>query len=94
MSEHGYHILFSIVVEMVRLVALVQDISHHLWWWRIDNGRRDDVGHVAVVPILGYSQFRIRIKLANSRKVNISSKTRLACMFKVQHDPHTLELSL
>lgn len=44
---------------MMDLIALVEDVTHNLRWWRIDNGRRDDIGHVPMISILRYLRFRI-----------------------------------
>lgn len=71
MSEHRDHVFLGIVIEVVRFIALVQNISHHLWRWRIDDCGGDDVGHVPMVPVLGYPQLGIGVKLADRSKMDI-----------------------
>ena len=37
-SKYGYHILVSVGIEMMHLVSFVDDISHHVGGWCIDDG--------------------------------------------------------
>ena len=59
-------VLTNIVIEVVCLVALIENVSHHLRWRSIDNSRRYNVCHVSMISIFGYLEFWVREKLANS----------------------------
>ena len=37
---------------MMSFVALVEYIRHHVWWWRIDDSRGNNVWHVPKVLVL------------------------------------------
>lgn len=39
MRKHRDHVLICLVIEVMDLVALIEDVSHHLWWGGINNGR-------------------------------------------------------
>ena len=57
--KHWDHVFVCLMIKMMDSVALVKNISHHLCWGGIDNGRRYDVSHVAMITVLGYSELRI-----------------------------------
>ena len=52
MSEHRYHILISLLIEMMSFIAFVENVGHVVWWRRVDNCGRNYVGHVSMVFIL------------------------------------------
>ena len=88
MSKHWYHVLISLKlrqynyivrrnvyylgVQMMHLVALVENISHHFWWRCIDNSGRDNVSHVSMITVFRYLKRRIGEEPANSGKMNIA----------------------
>src|SRR5690348_6873834 len=74
MSKDRYHVLIRVRVEMMNFVPLVDDVRHHIWKRRVDNGRRDDVRHVSVVFVFGDVELLVGVELAHSGKVNIASK--------------------
>jgi hypothetical protein len=51
--EHGDHVFVGLLVEVVDLVALVEDVCHEVWRRGVGYCRGDDVGHVAEVFVLG-----------------------------------------
>jgi hypothetical protein len=53
MREYWYHVLVSLIVEMVDFVSFVDDVGHHIGRRGVDNGRRDDVHHVPMVLVFG-----------------------------------------
>lgn len=68
MNEHWNHTLISLleimiqyrekigfaylIVKMVQLIALVKNVPHHVRRGRIHDGRRDHIGHVAMILVL------------------------------------------
>ena len=38
-GEHGDHVLISMMIQVVNLVSLVDNVTHHLRRRSIDNGR-------------------------------------------------------
>lgn len=73
MSEDGNHVFVSRRVEVVHLVTFVEDVSHHLRGWCVDDGRGDDVGHVAVVLVFGDAEFGIGVELAYACQMDVSA---------------------
>jgi hypothetical protein len=59
---------------MVHLVALIENIRHHLWRGSIDDRRAGDVWHVSVILILRYVELLVRIELTDSGKVYVASQ--------------------
>ena len=59
---------------MVDLISLVQHICHHVWRRCIDNGRRNDIGHVAMILVFRYTNFLWRIELSYSTQVYVTTK--------------------
>lgn len=59
MGKHRNHVLIGVTVEMVSLVTPIENIGHVVWWRRIDDGRRDDISHVAMVSVFWYLQLRV-----------------------------------
>ena len=89
MSEHWNHTLISLleimiqyremlgltylIVKMVQLITLIKNVAHHFRRRRIHDGRRDHIGHVAMILVLCYLQLRIRDKLADSCHMNVAA---------------------
>lgn len=89
MSEHGDHILIGLTaisistkgsktllylaVKMVYLVALVENVAHHLRRRSINDSGRNNVGHITMIVIFWYLQLRVGIKLANRSQMHISA---------------------
>ena len=73
MSEDGYHILIRIIIKVMDFVSLVEEIGKRIWRGRIDDSRRNDVRHIAMIAIFRDGKLRIRIKLTHSRKVYITA---------------------
>lgn len=61
------------MVKMMQLITLIKNVPHHLRRWRIHDGRRDHIGHVAMILVFWYLQLRIREELADSCHVNIAA---------------------
>lgn len=58
---------------MVCLVALVENVSHHLWRGCINDSGRNDVGHVTMIAVFWDFQLRVGVKLANSSQMYITA---------------------
>jgi len=71
MSENGDHVLIGRWVEMVDLISLVDDISHHIRGRRVDDCRRDDIGHVSEIFVLGNVQLLVGEELSYGSQVHI-----------------------
>lgn len=54
MSKHRYHILVGVLIKVMGFVAPVEDVGHIVGWRRVNDSRRNYVGHIAVISILGY----------------------------------------
>lgn len=54
MSEHWYHILVRVMIQVVGFVAPVEDVGHVVGWRRVHDSGRDYIGHVSVIFILRY----------------------------------------
>lgn len=72
-GEHRDHVLIGVLVQMMYLVALVEDVGHEVRRRRVDDSGRDNVWHVAEILVFGKFEFGIRVELANSRKMNIAA---------------------
>ena len=70
-------------IEMMDSVALVEDIGHHVRGWRVDNSRRNDVGHISEVLIFWNIQRLSTVELTNSSKMNIASECILVKMHHI-----------
>lgn len=94
MSKHWYHVLISLKlcqysyvdrrnvyylsVQMMHLVAPVEDISHHFCWRCIDNSGGDNVCHVSMITVFRYLKRRIGEEPANSGKMNVAPISRIS----------------
>lgn len=74
MGKHRDHVLVGILVEVVHLVALVEDVCHQVWWWSVDDGRRDDIRHVAKVFVFGQLKLGVGVELSDRSQVDIAAK--------------------
>lgn len=72
--EDRNHVLVGVGIQVVDLVALVENVGHHVWRGRVDNGRRDNVGHIPRILVLWNLQLLVGIELTNSTKVHITSE--------------------
>ena len=78
MGEDRNHVLISLGVKVMNLVAFVDYVCHHFWRRRVDDGRGDHVGHISMVPVFRDTEFLVAVKLSNGCKVDITSKNRHA----------------
>jgi hypothetical protein len=74
MREHRDHVLVRVLVEVVHLVALVEDVCHQIGRRSIDNGGRDDVGHVAEILVLGQLKLRVGVELSDRSQVDVAAE--------------------
>lgn len=58
---------------MMNLISSIQEISNRVRWRRVNNGRRDNVWHVAVVTIPWNLEFWIGIELPDRCKMYITT---------------------
>jgi hypothetical protein len=59
---------------MMDLVALIDDICHHIWRRGVDYGGRHNVWHVSVILVLGNVQFLVAVELTDSCQMNVTTK--------------------
>ena len=57
--KHGDHDFIGLLVKVMDFVALIQDIGHNVRRWSVGNGRRNDIGHVTEILVLGEPLLRI-----------------------------------
>jgi hypothetical protein len=71
--EHGDHVFVGLLVEMMDFVALVQDVSHQVWRWRICDRRRDNIGHIAGILVFRKTKLWVGEELSNRGQVNVTT---------------------
>jgi hypothetical protein len=52
MCEDGNHVFVRVGIEVMYLVALVENVGHHVRRRRVDYSGRDDVGHIPSILVL------------------------------------------
>jgi hypothetical protein len=68
----GNFMKLYLVIEMVNLIAFVEDIAHHFGRGRVYDGGRDYIGHISMILVLGYFQLGIGVELTNGCKMHIA----------------------
>ena len=71
--EDRNHVFIRLLVKMVHLVSLVEDIRHQIRWWRIDDGRGNDVRNIPEVFVPRDVEFWIREKPAYRGEMDITT---------------------
>lgn len=71
--ENGDNIFISIGIHMVHPVAFVEHVRYHFGFWRISNGRGNNIWYISVIPILGKIKFRIRKELSDGRQMYVAT---------------------
>jgi hypothetical protein len=79
--KHGYHVFIGVGVEMVDLVAFVENIRHHIGRRGVDYCRRYNVGHVSMIAVFGDAEFPVREELPHCSKMYVSAENRDADRF-------------
>jgi hypothetical protein len=74
--KHGNHVFIRVIIQMVNLVAAIQDVCKHVPGRRIDDGRGDDVWHVSIVAILRNSKVLVAVKAPDRSQMNVSTQDR------------------
>jgi hypothetical protein len=59
---------------MVDFVAPVEDITHHLCWWGVNNSGGNNIRHISVVVVLWYAEFGVRVEPTDGCKMDIAPK--------------------
>ncbi len=72
--EYRYHVLVSIMIKMVNSSSFIYNVTHHIRWRRIDNGRRYDVWHVTMVMIFRNPKLLVAVEPAHSCEVDVTSQ--------------------
>jgi len=78
MGKHGNHVLICLVIEMVDFVSPVEDVCEHVSGRCVDDCGRDDIWHVSVVTILGYSKLLVTVEATDSGEMNVTAKNGYA----------------
>ena len=78
-GKHGDHALLRLIVKVVHAVALVQHVCQQIRRRSVDNGRRDDVGHVAEVLVLSNTKLGVGVELPDSGQMHIATMITRQC---------------
>jgi len=80
-SEEGYHVLVSLIIHVVNLVALAKTIGQMIRWRAIHNSGRDDVGNVTVISIFDHVELAVAVEFPYGCELNVSAQYRNADIF-------------